>query len=89
MNFRRDYFMPFPKEDLGGAISKPVDWAAASSTGRALLLDLKALEFAEGRWRQSEGPLFDLRVSAMFFSEHGDRNWSKSLASLFGAGKED
>ena len=55
MNFRRDYFMPFPTEDLGGVIQKPVDWAAASSIGRALLLDVRTVQFVDGCWVQGPG----------------------------------
>ena len=50
LNLVRNYFLPFPAEDLQGAVQKPTDGAAASSIGRALLLDLKAVVFADGVW---------------------------------------
>ncbi len=89
MNFKRDYFMPFPTEDLGGAIQKPVDWAAASSIGRALLLDLRTVLFVGGCWVQGPEQMFVTKQSVLHFSEHGDRNWARSMAALFGISKAE
>ena len=89
MNFKRDYFMPFPTEDLGGTIQKPVDWAAASSISRALLLDLRTVQFEGDRWLQGPGQMFVTKQSVLHFSEHGDRNWARSMAALFGVPKSE
>ena len=89
MNFQRDYFLPFPTEDLSGTIQKPVDWAAASSISRALLLDLRTVSFEDDRWVQGPGQMFVAKQAVLHFSEHGDRNWSRSMAALFGISKAE
>ena len=89
MCFPRDYFLPYPSEDLGSAIRKPVDWAAASAIGRALLLDLRTVVFVDGLWAQGPELMFGCKQSVLHFSEHGDRNWSRSMAALFGAPKSE
>ena len=89
MKFPRDYFLPFPSEDLQSAVRKPVDWAAASAIGRALLLDLHAVVFEKGCWVQGPSKLFGCRQAVLHFSEHGDRNWARSMAALFGVPKAE
>ena len=89
MNFHRDYFMPYPTEDLSGAVQKPVDWAAASSIGRALLLDLRTVQRVGDCWVKGRGQMFGCKQAVLHFSEHGDRNWARSMAALFGVPKTE
>ena len=89
LNFPRDYFLPFPSEDLCSAVPKPVDWAAASVIGRALLLDLRTVSSEGGCWVQGPTKLFGCKQAVLHFSEHGDRNWARSMAALFGVPKAE
>ena len=89
LSFPRDYFLPFPSEDLCSAVPKPVDWAAASAIGRALLLELRTVVFVGGCWVQGPVQMFGCRQAVLHFSEHGDRNWARSMAALFGVPKTE
>ena len=88
LSFRRDYFLPLPKQDWSGARRVMADYADTVALSKSLFRMLR-LPFLLGGWKASEAPLFSVQAALRFWKEHSERNWLTSHLAAIGVAQTE
>ena len=89
LSFRRDYFLPLPKQDWSGARRVMADYADTVALSKSLFRMLRLPVLLGGRWKASEAPLFSVQAALRFWKEHSERNWLTSHLAAIGVAQTE